>query len=384
MFKNFYPDQYKSTNKHPINHNYLTEQFADYESIFDQIREVVIRGDYTLGSAVDDFEKTFAKVVGTEHAIGVGSGTDAIFLSLKALGVGPDNNDEVIVPSFTFYATVGAIVTAGAKPVFAEIGDDFNIDATKIEKLITENTRAIVPVHWSGKPCQMEKVNEIASSYGISVVEDACHAISATYKGQKAGSFGDTGCFSLHPLKNLNVWGDGGLICTNSEKLAEKLRLMRNHGLSERNTCEIFAYNSRLDTIQAVVGSHLIKKLDHITQTRINNADFLDKELSKIAQLTLPPREHDSVKQVFHIYSILADRRDELDEYLQSRGIDSKIHYPVPMHLQPAAEKYGYVEGSLPITEKVAKSVISLPVHEFIKKNDLTKMVLEIKKFYGD
>ena len=383
ILKNFYPDQYTNTNRHKINHNYLSEQFLDYEDIFEQIADVVRLGDYTLGSAVDAFESNFAAKVGVKHAIGVGSGTDALFLSLKALGIGNHPDDEVLVPSFTFYATIGAIVTAGAQPVFCEITDDFNIDIKLLEQSVTDRTKAIMPVHWSGKPCDMDILVEFANKHGLHIVEDACHAITARYKGVSAGSFGITGCFSLHPLKNLNVWGDGGLICTNSDELAMDLRLLRNHGLSGRDTCEKFAYNSRLDTIQAVVGNHLLCKIDDITNARIRNAQLFDELLSDVPQIFVPPRDKQHIKQVYHIYSVQAKERDRLDDYLQANGVDSKVHYPVPMHLQPAAKEYGYAVGSLPVTERISAATISLPVHEFITENDVHIVSSLIHDFYG-
>lgn len=379
--QNFLPDQYFETNKKGINHNYLTEQFADHEIIWSKIRGVVTKGDFTLGSAVDDFEKRFAKIVGAKEAIGVGSGTDALFLSLKALGIG--EGDEVLVPTFTFYATIGAIVTAGATPVFVESGYDFNIDASSIESSISSKTKAIVPVHWSGKPCDMDLIESIAEKHNLFIVEDACHAITATYKGRPAGTYGNLGCFSLHPLKNLNVWGDGGLVVTNNTELADKLRLMRNHGLSGRDSCEMFAYNSRLDTIQAVIANHLLDKIDHICESRIRNSYYLDEELSKINGVTVPTRDKDNIRQVFHIYPLIFEQRDELKLFLESRGIDAKIHYPVPMHLQNAAKKYGYKIGDFPVAEYLSSSTLSLPVHEFIQKNQLEEMVSSVKEFYS-
>ena len=233
--KNFLPDQYKMDSKLSIKHNYLEQQFSDSDVILEKISKVVNRGDFTLGEEVDLLEQDFAEIVGSKYAIGVGSGTDALFLSLKALGIGP--GDEVITTTFTFYATVGAIVTAGATPIFCDIGTDFNIDVTQIRDKITPRTKAIVPVHWSGRPCEMSEIMNISKEFGIPVVEDACHAILAKYDGTSAGNFGILGCFSFHPLKNLNVWGDGGIIVTNSEALNDKLRLLRNHGLVNRDTC---------------------------------------------------------------------------------------------------------------------------------------------------
>lgn len=378
---NFLPNQYEETDAKPINHNYLSEQFADYEDILQKIAEVVRKGDFTLGRAVDEFEKRFAKMIGVKHAVGVGSGTDAIFLSLKAIGVG--EGDEIITTPFTFYATIGAIVTAGATPVFVDVCNDYNIDPSKIEQAITNKTKAIVPVHWAGKPCDIDPIQEIAKNHDLHIIEDSCHAITASYKGRSAGTYGIAGCFSMHPLKNLNVWGDGGVVCSNDDDFANKIRLIRNHGLIDRDHCDIFSYNSRLDTIQAVVGDHLLDKLPHITEMRIKNAQYLDKHLSKIDGVTVPPRDIDHVRQVYHIYSLRFERRDELQIFLEDKGVDAKIHYPIPMHLQPAAKKFGHKVGDFPMTEAICNSVMSVPVHEFITIEQLDQIITAIQEFYA-
>jgi len=380
MIDNFLPTQYKCTNKLEINHNYLYQQFSDYEEILRKIKKVIVRGDFTLGEDVDLLEREYAKLTQTRYAIAVGSGTDAILLSLKAIGVG--QGDEVITTPFTFYATIGAIVTAGAKPVFCDIGADYNINPDLLEAKITSSTKAIVPVHWSGKPCDMDNIKFLSNKYGLKVVADACHAIKAEYKGSPVGSLCDLSCFSFHPLKNLNVWGDGGIITTNSDEYANKLKLLRNHGLVNRDDCQIFAYNSRLDTIQAVVARHLLGKIDHITTSRISNASYFDQELNSISQITIPNRDSD-IKQVFHIYSILCKNRDKLSNYLTSNGVDAKIHYPTPMHLQPAARFLGHKSGEFPMAEFVSKKTISLPVHEFITENQQKYVVSLIKEFYA-
>lgn len=381
LIKNFLPRQYDETSSKSINHNYLAQQFSDYEEILEKISVVVEKGDFTLGRAVENFEKRFADLVGVKHAIGVGSGTDALFLSLKAIGV--ENGDEVITCPFTFYATVGAIVTAGARPVFVDAQEDYNINPEKIEAAITSKTKAIVPIHWSGKVCDMEKIEALAEKYNLQIIEDACHAITATYKNRPAGTYGISGCFSMHPLKNLNIWGDGGVICSNNDNFADKIRLIRNHGLSSRDTCEIFAYNSRLDTIQAVVADHLLDKLPSLTEQRIYNARYLDKHLSTLSQVTIPPRDIDNNRQVYHIYSLCFERRDELKAYLENRNIDAKIHYPIPMHLQPASKAFGYKKGDFPVSENISGSVMSLPIHEFITEEQLNQMVDVIKEFYS-
>ncbi|WP_050479708.1 DegT/DnrJ/EryC1/StrS family aminotransferase [Herbaspirillum rhizosphaerae] len=380
IIQNFLPEQYRQTGALEINHNYLHDQFADHEVIWTKIREVVRRGDFTLGSEVDQVEAEFAAINGVKHAIGVGSGTDALFLSLKALGI--DKGDEVITTPYTFYATIGAIVTAGATPVFADARDDYNIDPAEIEKKITAKTKAIMPVHWSGKPCDMDAIEAIAKKHGLAIVSDACHAIKASYKGRHSGELGTIACFSFHPLKNLNVWGDGGIIATNSDELADKLRLLRNHGLAGRDECRIFAYNSRLDTIQAVVARHMLGKIDHITASRIANSQYFDDGLRDIPQITIPAREAD-VKQVYHLYMVRCEQRDMLQKYLVENNVDAKVHYPVPMHLQPAAAFLGHKMGDFPVTEAIAASALSLPVHEFITREQQDRVIQLIKAFYG-
>jgi aminotransferase EvaB len=381
LSKNFLPSQYEEDKKFTVQHNYLEEQFSDKDLILQKIREVVTRGDFTLGREVDKLEEAFARIIGVKHAIGVGSGTDAIFLSLRALDLQP--GDEVITTAFTFYATIGAIVTAGGTPVFCDIEDDFNISIAGIRQLITEKTKAIVPVHWTGRPCEMDEMIEISEEFGIPIIEDACHSILAEYKGRKTGTFGITGCFSFHPLKNLNVWGDGGIITTNSDEMNAKIRLLRNHGLTDRDHCEIFGYNSRLDTIQAVVANHLLGKIHSITDARIKHANYLDRALSEVPGIKIPHRV-DTVKEVFHIYSFMAEKRDALVQYLRENGIDAKIHYPIPMHLQPAAQYLNYRKGDFPMAENAANRTISLPVHEFVKSKDLDFMISKVMEFYSN
>jgi len=379
--KNFYPNQYSADKVFSVNHNYLSPQFSDKDIILSKIASIVENNDFTLGSCVDEVESLIAIEAQTNHAIGVGSGTDALFLSLKALNIGP--GDEVITSTYTFYATVGAIATSGATPVFVDCGLDFNLDISKVEAAVTDRTRAVIPVHWSGRPCNMAALLDVAKKHGIHIVEDACHALQAEYHGKRCGSFGTTGCFSFHPLKNLNVWGDGGIITTNDSELAGRLRLIRNHGLVGRNTCVEFSYNSRLDTIQAVVAKHLIEeKLAFITHRRRQNALALDEALAEIPQVTVTARDK-NLKEVFHLYMFTTADRDSLANHLRSHDIDAKIHYPIPMHLQPASKRYGYQRGDFPIAEILADTCISLPVHEFITTNDIQHMVDSIRSFYS-
>ena len=378
--KNFYPDQYQRDKKFEISHNYLSKQFDDYKDIFKKIERVILENDFTLGNSVNEVEELIANECGTKYAIGVGSGTDAIMLSLKSLGI--KEGDEVITSTYTFYATIGAIVTAGAKPVFCDCDENYNIDTNQIEEKITRKTKAIVPIHWSGRPCDMDKLQEISKNYSIPIVEDACHALQAEFNSKRCGSFGELGCFSFHPLKNLNVWGDGGIIVSNNKDLSDNLKLIRNHGLINRDTCVKFAYNSRLDTIQAVVAKHLIeKKLDKITENRIKNALMYDSLLRDMPFLKIPERKIGN-KEVFHLYTFQAKKRNKLAEFLNINGIDAKIHYPIPMHLQPAAKKLNYKKGDFPNSEKTCSNIISLPVHEFITKKQLEHTINCIKSFY--
>ena len=381
MKNNFLVKQYISDKKMSIRHNYLSEQFKDSKKIFKSINKTVKFNDFTLGRYVDLFEKEFCKHQKVKYAVGVGSGTDAIFLSLKALGI--KDGDEVITPTYSFYATAGAIVAAGAKPVFVDVKDDLNIDENKIEKKITKKTKAIVPVHWSGRICNMKKITKIAKKYNLHVVEDACHAILAHDDKKKyAGNFGITGCFSMHPLKNLNVWGDGGIIATNNKKIYEKLRLMRNHGLISRDNCKMYGYNSRLDTIQAAVALEMIKKINFITNSRIKNANYLNKKLKSIKQIKLI-KEQNKYKSVYHLYQFYCEKRNQLNDFLRSNKIDSKIHYPKPLHLHEAAKKFKYHKGQFKNAEKLSKKVISIPVHEFVSKKQLDLIINKIQKFYN-
>ena len=380
--KNFYTSQYKKDIKKKISHNYLPDQFKDSEQILKKIKILIKNCDFTLGKDVTLLEENFKKLTKTKYAFGVGSGTDAMFLSLRALDL--NKGDEVITTSFTFYATVGAIVTAGGRPVFVDIGDDLNIDPNLIEKKITKKTKAILLVHWAGKVCDMDKILKISKKYKIPIIEDACHAIGANYKSKPAGSFGLSGCFSFHPLKNLNAWGDGGVICTNNKSFAEKIYLLRNHGLVSRNVCKLFGYNSRLDSIQAIVANFIIKnRLNNITKKRILNSKFLDNELNKIKEIELPIRSKAPSKEVFHLYHVFCKKQKQLVAYLNKKGIDAKIHYPIPVHKQPAAKNFVHKNMGLVNTDKQVKRIISLPVHEYIKNKDLIFIVDAIKNFYN-
>lgn len=365
-----------------IDHNYLPQQFADIDGILENIRAVVKRGDFTLGEEVALFEQEYAKMVGVKHAIGVGNGTDAIFLALKALGV-RHGNQRVITTPYSFYATTSMIVQAGATPVFADVGRDFNIDPAKIEERITERTVGIVPVHWAGRPCNMDAIMEIAKRHHLWVLEDCAHAPNATYHGKKCGSFGAINTFSLHPLKNVNVWGDGGVIATDDDQYAAMLRKLRNHGMTDRNTCEFWGFNSRLDTVQAVVGRHVLGNIERTTMRRRENAHRLDELLSDIPQVELPVNAPNT-KPNYYLYSFHAENREELKKYLVGHGVDAKVHYPIPLHLQPAAQFISsYRKGDYPMAEWCADSTLSLPVHDYLQGDQVVRMGQLVRSFYG-
>ena len=379
--KNFLTKQYTKDKKFSIRHNYLSEQFKDYPAIFNKIKKVVKFNDFTLGFEVERFENNFKKLINAKYCIGVGSGTDAIYMSLKCLGL--SNNDEVITTPYTFYATINAIAQAGCKPVYVDAKDDFNINPDLIEKKITKKTKAILVVHWAGRICEMEKIKKIAKKHKLYLIEDACHAALATKNGIYAGNFGDIGCFSLHPLKNLNVWGDGGMIVTKNKNIEKKLKLLRNHGLINRNEIKIFGINSRLDTVQAVVANHLLGKLKHITKKRRYNAFLLDEGLKNNENIKIPTRKEKLV-EVFHLYCLRANKRDKLIKFLNSKGIDAKKHYPIPMHLQTPSKEIGnYKRGDFPFAEKLCDETVSLPVHEFVTKKQIQYIIKNINYFYS-
>jgi dTDP-4-amino-4,6-dideoxygalactose transaminase len=362
-----------------VRYSYLPQQFGQIDDLMEQIRRFVSTGDFTLGGPLDAFEARFAELIGTRHAIGVGSGTDAIKLPLKALGVG--HGDEVITTANTFIATVGAIAELGARPVFVDCDDTYCMDVSQVEARITARTRAIVPVHFTGYMVEMTPLMRIAERHNLPIVEDACQAILADIEGQRAGTFGVAGAFSLHPLKNLNVWGDGGVITTDDDTMAARLRLLRNHGLRNRDEIEILGYNSRLDTLQAVVGNWLIGSTHDITARRIANAARYDDGLSKIRQIRLPPRP-ESRKRVYHLYSVFAEDRDGLYASLQASGVECKIHYPIPVYLQEGLKGFGYVKGDFPVADRHAKSVISFPCDQHLTDEQIDYVLDCVRRYY--
>ena len=363
-----------------VRYSYLSQQFGNCPELWIELKKFVKTGDFTLGKPLLKFEKKFAKLIGTKYAVGVNSGTDAIKLSLKALGI--NFGDEVITAANTFVATVGAICELGAVPIFVDCDDSFCMDVNLIEEKITKKTKAIVPVHFTGYMTDMIKLNKISKKYNLPIVEDACQSILASINKKNSGTWSDFGAFSLHPLKNINVWSDGGVIVTSNKKYYEQLKLLRNHGLIDRDNVKICGYNSRLDTLQAVVGNWLIPSAKKIADQRIKNASFYDKNLSKIKGISIPPRIK-NYKIVYHLYIVFAERRDELLKYCQKMGIEAKIHYPVPMYRQTAMKFLKHKKGDFPVSDRHAKSIISFPCDQHLSQKEMNYVIKCVKDFYS-
>lgn len=362
-----------------VPYTYLTKQFKNPDPILREIRKIAKKGDFTLGSKVAEFEEKVAKFQGTKYAVGVSSGTDGLILILRVLGIG--RGDEVITVPNSFLATAAVIAHVGARVVFVDVGEDYNIDPAKIEAAITKKTRAIIPVHWTGNPADMPSILKIAKKHNLYVIEDAAQAIDASIDGKRTGSFGIANEFSLHPIKNFNVWGDGGFITTNEEWIANKIKLLRNHGLKNRDEADFWGFNNRLHTLQAVVALELLPGIKAITQARIKVAKKYDKLLSDIPEITIPPR-HKNVRQVYHTYILQGENRDELIKYLLDNGIEAKIHYPILLHLQKAASYLGYKKGDFPVCERQVEHIFSLPNHQYLTDREIEYVSDTIHKFY--
>src|SRR3989339_511338 len=345
--------------------------------ILDAVSNVLNNADFILGKEVKLFEERIAKYCGTRFAIGLNSGTDALFLSLKAYGIGV--GDEVITAPNSFLASASVIVAVGARPVFVDIMEDLNINPELIKKNITKKTKAIIPVHLTGKPAEMDPIINLAQNYNLKIIEDAAQAIGAEYKGLKAGALGNAGCFSFHPLKTLNACGDGGAITTNDEQLYKKLIQLRNIGLKNRDESDIWGYNSRLDSIQAAILNVKFKYLDSWINSRRENAKDYNERLKG---LVIVPIEKIHEKAVYHTFVIQTDNRDKLQKFLLENGIETKIHYPIPIHLQKVSNLLGYKDGDFPVCEKTAKRILSLPIYQGIKQSDLIYIAEKIKAFH--
>jgi dTDP-3-amino-2,3,6-trideoxy-4-keto-D-glucose/dTDP-3-amino-3,4,6-trideoxy-alpha-D-glucose/dTDP-2,6-dideoxy-D-kanosamine transaminase len=288
----------------------------------------------------------------------------------------------VITAANTFIATAGAINEIGARNVFVDCDDTFCMDVSKVEAAITPRTKAIMPVQFTGYMTDMRKLMPIAQKHKLPVVEDACQGILADIEGRRSGTWGIAGGFSLHPLKNLNVWADGGVVVTNDDAMAEKLRLLRNHGLINRDEIEIFGYNSRLDSVQAIVGNWLIGSTHDITDKRIANAAVYDAGLGAMAQIRIPPRPKDC-KRVFHLYIVFAQRRDALFKYCLDKGIEAKIHYPIPLYRQKGLAHLNYKAGDFPVADRHAREIISFPCDQHLERAQLDYVIATVRDFYA-
>ncbi len=362
-----------------VRYSYLKQQFSNSPDLWKKLKDFVATGDFTLGKPLQEFEQKFARLIGTKYAVGVNSGTDAIKLSLKVIGIKP--GDEVITAANTFVATVGAICELGAIPVFVDCNDSFCMNTDLVEEKITKKTKAILPVHFTGYMTDMIKLNKISKKYNIPVVEDACQSILASINKKNSGTWSDFGAFSLHPLKNINVWSDGGIIVTSNKKYYEHLKLLRNHGLVDRDNVKICGFNSRLDTFQAVVGNWLIPSAKKIANQRIINANHYDKNLGKIKEITIPPRIK-NFKIVYHLYIVFAKNRDELLKYCLKKGIEAKVHYPIPMYRQPAMNFLKHKKSDFPVSERHAKSIISFPCDQHLSKKEQDYVISTVRNFY--
>ncbi|MBU4256202.1 MAG: DegT/DnrJ/EryC1/StrS family aminotransferase [Candidatus Thermoplasmatota archaeon] len=336
------------------------------------VLDVLDSGMLAQGEKVKEFEEKFAEYIGVKHAVATSNGTTALHLALLASGV--KSGDEVITTPFTFISTATSILFCGAKPVFADINPGtFNIDPEKIEKMITGKTKAILPVHLYGQSCEMDRIMEIAEKHALVVVEDACQSHGAEYHHKKVGGIGDAGCFSFYPTKNM-ITGEGGMVTTNDEGLAEKIRTLRNHGQKERYNYAMVGYNFRMTDIAAAIGIEQLKKLDGFNDRRRGNAGFLSEQLNDVVET---PYVLPDVKHVFHQYTIKTDKRELLKENLKKEGIGFGIYYPEPLHFYEPLKRYG--NDDLKNAENLCKNVLSLPVHPGLSEEDLEKIVQLIK-----
>ncbi|MGQ9713038.1 MAG: DegT/DnrJ/EryC1/StrS family aminotransferase [Desulfotomaculales bacterium] len=367
----------------------LTRQYNTIRKEIDAaVARVLSSGRFILGSEVEAFEQEVAEYLGVRHAIGVASGTDALLLSLRALGIGP--RDAVVVPSFTFFATAGVVHNVGATPVFVDIDPHtLNIDPRNVEERLATDptlrakTKAIIPVHLYGQMADMDEIMAIAREYELFVIEDAAQAIGAEYRGRKAGSIGHLGCFSFFPTKNLGAYGDGGMVVTNDDELAERVRMLRVHGARPKYYHHLVGYNSRLDALQAAI---LRAKLPHLPEwsaARQRLAARYDELLREIDGLVLPYRATDRT-HIFHQYTIrvLGGKRDALRAYLAEQGIATEVYYPLPLHLQPCFRHLSYREGDLPESERASREVLSLPMFPELTEEEQGYVAEEIRGFF--
>jgi perosamine synthetase len=334
-----------------------------------------------LGESVYRFEEAFARYIGTDHAVSVSSGTAALTLSLIALNA---RGREVITTPLSFIATANSIVHAGGRPRFADVSDDCLISVEKVREAFDERSSAIMPVHLFGFPCDMDGLLEVSEEHGLNIVEDAAQAHGAEYKGRKVGSFGNAGCFSFYSTKNMTVGGDGGMVTTNDERLAEELRKLRDCGRVSRYVHDVFGYTARLNTVNAAFGLAQLRHLDDWNERRRELAALYGKRLMGLETVSPPNSPSKEIRPVFHLYAIRCRERDELAKHLMGRGVEVGVHYPVPIHLQPVyREAYGYREGGFPVSEGLSRRLLSLPMFPSLTEREVDYVCEGIWEFYG-
>jgi dTDP-4-amino-4,6-dideoxygalactose transaminase len=363
----------------------LTEQYQTLKAdLLPAMEDVMANARFILGDNVKKLEADVAQYSNVKHGIGVANGSDAIHIALTACGVG--QGDEVIVPSFTFFATAGAVARAGATPVFVDIDPKtFNIEPNKIEEAITDKTKAIIPVHLYGQMADMDAIKTIADKHNLAVIEDAAQAIGSQYKGKNVGELSAAATYSFFPTKNLGAYGDGGMVVTDNDELAEKMRVIRVHGSKPKYYHHVLGYNSRLDELQAAILNVKFPHLDEWSNLRREKAENYTSLLNEqLAGKVVTPFIAEYSHHIFHQYTIRVERRDELQKYLQEQGVSTMIYYPKPLHLQPVFAELGYKEGDLPETEKAAEEAISLPMFPELKIEQQKYVVEKIAQFYKE
>lgn len=356
----------------------LNLEYKMFKSEIEQsLYEVLKSGSFILGDKGKELEISIAKFIGTSHGIGLANGTDALLLSLEALGIG--HNDEVITTTFSFFATAEVIARVGATPVFVDIDPvTYNMDPLLLENVITEKTKAIIVVHLFGQPADMDKILNISKRYNISVIEDTCQSIGATFGGKKVGSFGDTGCFSFFPTKNLGAYGDGGMVVTNKQYINEKICLLRNHGCEVRYIHNEIGTNSRLDELQAAI---LLFKLKMLNEWNLKRGKLASRYTHYLKPHLKTPVVACGRSHVFHQYCVELDDRDELALFLHKKQIATGIYYPVPLHLQEAFQYLKYKEGDFPVAEETSKRILALPMYPLMTKKQQDKVIFSINEF---
>jgi dTDP-4-amino-4,6-dideoxygalactose transaminase len=357
----------------------LKAQYLSIQSEMDAaIQRVVDSTSFILGPDVRAFEEGFARFCGVQHVVGVDSGTAALHLAFLVCDIGP--GDEVITTPHTFVATIGMLGRVGARPVLVDIDPrTYNMDPTRIEAAITERTKAILPVHLYGQPAEMDPILEIADKHGLKVIEDAAQAHGAEYKGRRAGSIGHVAIFSFYPGKNLGAYGDAGAVVTDDGEIAEKVRMLRDHGRREKYEHLLQGFNYRIDTLQAAILRAKLAHLEEWNEARRRGAATY-RDLLGDLDLVLP-YEPEHVRAVYHLFVVRLQERDALREHLKDRGISTGIHYPIPLHLQPAYRHLGYKEGDFPITEECARQVLSLPMYPELSREQMEEVARAIKEF---